>query len=630
MLAKRTIRRLILRAVLGWISAFLLISCVSFPKPTEERNSLLIISFFGEDRRNNPQLRDLWAENFEFSGPEELRFTVSFQNGYQTFVFSLKPGTYRAIKREVSYDNGRTFETRLGGINRESFNVPENSIVLLPQVFKSGVYMRNSYNPATWPLADEDRKRLSEELSDTLGFSEWIGRLFIGFGQFTPRMTMRKDEYRLRLLSEPAGAEVIVDNEKRGETPTAVDLAAGKHMIEVRKEGFSTWRNYVDVDSDNEISMSLKTTETVGAQKEEGRELKRNQYGLLVMPFRNLGGADSGQLQSVFHESLGATFSQDKRILVFRTPEDAPKTDARAEKMKPDFAAANKAGADLMVAGDYLAEGENLLIHAALYDVQKESAKADILYASKTGISIFDSIDDMTKEFGAAVDKVLPESGKQIVERKEVVSTEITSLEKKVSQKDVIDKRSQRKHDLALTVGLGALLDTYDYSGSAGSGTLNRYRGPDFGAGVTYTYHFTNLFGLTGEFNYLFGVAPKETSAPSEIRFCLGPEFTFSGMLMDLYLRLLGQFGTTKSQEQFLPSGGASIGKSGTFYYYGLLLDSGIKLYLYRRYSSLGWYFNFGLKYSPLLFREGTEDLNKERVLVPFDALFYLGMGVRI
>jgi hypothetical protein len=606
--------------------------CTSFPKPTEEKSSLLVILYESIDERSD--FRNTYSESISFMGPEKVDIYTPVTR-HKLFIIPVRPGRYRMQDRQITSSSGYGSNSFRSGTDYNTIIVPADSIVLAPYIIRARLSGQWNYSGHTLSLIEADQQRIAEELTDTIGFSDWIGRLLIGFGKHTPRFTLRQDEYRLRLVSDPEGAEVIIDSAVVGTTPTGVDLRAGKHLVEVRKEGFSTWRNYIDVDSDNEIVIELKTV-TADSGSDAAPVLARNQYGLVVTPFRNIGSGEHDYLQSVFDQSLSATFSQDKRIVVFRNPGDAAPgstaaagaPEARHETLKPDFGAAIKTGADLLIAGDYFARDENLLIHASLYDVQKESVKADILYTSKTGFSIFDSIDDMTAEFGAAVDKVLPESGREIIQKQEVVKSEITTMEKMVSQKDVIEKRNKKKHDLSLSFGMGAILDTVEPS-AGGEDVTSRYGGgPGLGFGLGYTFHLFPFLGLN--FAYTLTISPDYSSISGafEHTFFAGPEFTFSGLLTDFYLRLLGQYRQAGEQTIFRESGSDST--IGPFYYYGLTVDTGIKYYLYRRYSSNAWYANLGFRFSPYLQRSTKNDFSEDITGVPLDMMIYTGLGVRL
>jgi len=52
---------------------------------------------------------------------------------------------------------------------------------------------------------------------------------------------------RLRVLSEPTGAEVRIGGDPRGVTPLDVDLGAGSHRVELRHAGFKDWVTDVQI-----------------------------------------------------------------------------------------------------------------------------------------------------------------------------------------------------------------------------------------------------------------------------------------------------------------------------------------------------------------------------------------------
>jgi len=56
------------------------------------------------------------------------------------------------------------------------------------------------------------------------------------------------DWAEVTVTSEPAGATVVADGEEQGATPLAFDLRSGRHALEIRKAGFKTWRETVDVE----------------------------------------------------------------------------------------------------------------------------------------------------------------------------------------------------------------------------------------------------------------------------------------------------------------------------------------------------------------------------------------------
>ena len=49
------------------------------------------------------------------------------------------------------------------------------------------------------------------------------------------------------VLTEPAGAEVLVDGKPLGSTPARLELDAGSHRLELRQVGFKPWITDVQV-----------------------------------------------------------------------------------------------------------------------------------------------------------------------------------------------------------------------------------------------------------------------------------------------------------------------------------------------------------------------------------------------
>jgi formylglycine-generating enzyme required for sulfatase activity len=57
------------------------------------------------------------------------------------------------------------------------------------------------------------------------------------------------------IASEPAGAEVRVGGEARGTTPLALELMAGSHRVELRREGFKPWVSDVQVEASRPLTL---------------------------------------------------------------------------------------------------------------------------------------------------------------------------------------------------------------------------------------------------------------------------------------------------------------------------------------------------------------------------------------
>lgn len=65
--------------------------------------------------------------------------------------------------------------------------------------------------------------------------------------------------------SRPAGATFVVDADARGETPLSVELLEGRRVVELRKEGYKTWRQTLNVVAGNAVNLGeVSLTEADG------------------------------------------------------------------------------------------------------------------------------------------------------------------------------------------------------------------------------------------------------------------------------------------------------------------------------------------------------------------------------
>ncbi|GAX59732.1 hypothetical protein SCALIN_C04_0220 [Candidatus Scalindua japonica] len=68
------------------------------------------------------------------------------------------------------------------------------------------------------------------------------------------------------ITSEPTNAMILLDAKKAGYTPqTLTDIVPGKHIIEVRREGYDIWSKGVEVNSDKEIALSASLSKITGS-----------------------------------------------------------------------------------------------------------------------------------------------------------------------------------------------------------------------------------------------------------------------------------------------------------------------------------------------------------------------------
>jgi len=71
-----------------------------------------------------------------------------------------------------------------------------------------------------------------------------------------------------------AGAEVSIDGVVRGTVPNTFDLFAGKHQIEVRKAGYKSFSEWVDISEEEPPDARPESGKDRGAFRIVARDLR--------------------------------------------------------------------------------------------------------------------------------------------------------------------------------------------------------------------------------------------------------------------------------------------------------------------------------------------------------------------
>jgi formylglycine-generating enzyme required for sulfatase activity len=157
----------------------------------------------------------------------------------------------------------RTLEARLSGYNAWTSKVlvAANEAQTLPNVTLAladgRVDIASVPTEASVSIDGEFRGRTPLQLRLSPGRTHRLSLSKPGYEQATRDLSVAADSGRrfeialdaqygdVELVSEPANAEVWIDGERRGATPTTVRLTALRHEVELRQEGFAVAR--VDV-----------------------------------------------------------------------------------------------------------------------------------------------------------------------------------------------------------------------------------------------------------------------------------------------------------------------------------------------------------------------------------------------
>ncbi|MBN2499064.1 MAG: PEGA domain-containing protein [Deltaproteobacteria bacterium] len=78
-----------------------------------------------------------------------------------------------------------------------------------------------------------------------------------------PRGDVPADRHTLVVVTQPAGARVMIDGRSVGGSPACVIVPSGKHRVHVRSRGWRTWESEVDVHADGELHIEMVEKSTL-------------------------------------------------------------------------------------------------------------------------------------------------------------------------------------------------------------------------------------------------------------------------------------------------------------------------------------------------------------------------------
>ena len=604
----------------AFASLTFLTGCAGVPQPDPRRDSMLILF---QDTAEGA------AGTLEITSPSYSR-SVRISGGTEKIHYiKLPSGSYR-LKLRSDGPAGSP-----GGITAETEIRPDTVFLFYNTVISSDAAAGTSAAPEKLVFSEitpEKQRRVSKDLTDYINFSGWYGKYFEGFGAYKPRSSLEAARYDFEIVTDPAGARVVIDGNDWGASPITVQLEPGRHLLRIEKEGYEPVRTFLNVDFPGAVTLSLNVVpaeETSGeaALEDGGREEDRT-YALLIPPLDNMGNPEYDYLNTVFSDGIAAGLVHRENITVIRgvsaDPGAQTASDAGGEA-GPDFETAEERGAEFLVSGTYSAD-RDLFVQAALYDVRTRQVKTSIMYTGKAGLEMFESIDAMTEEFVANLSRVLPDPGEGIIEKRQAISREIISYRQKVGAKEIIAARHARRHSLSGIIAYGNANDSItdpDYGGYN-----SRSQAASFGPMVQWEILFGKFIGLSVMGGVTLYTPTVETDVPLGMDFPLyvGPSFVFTAKKIDLSIGIDGHFRFIAGVPYSYTSG--TSGTIGPFFMFGLALRTNLKAYLNRRMSSRPVYLLFGLNMDAVAVRVTTGFT--EPLLVPFSVWMYLGAGVRL
>ncbi|MCK5248727.1 MAG: PEGA domain-containing protein, partial [Spirochaetaceae bacterium] len=248
-------------------------------------------------------------------------------------------------------------------------------------------------------------------------------------------------------VSDPPGAEIFLDDQLVGISPLTLTLPGGKYKLLFRSVSREDVTRYVRLEGNAEILVELPpATESVS---------DRETYHTIIGPFFPGGEADE-QINTLFVDTLEIVLEDDPRLTLIRT--DIP-WERMGNLVMPDYSLLEETGADLVVTGTFLKHGNKLVVQANLYDIQAESVKSGTFWTGEVGLSILDAMDLIAEKFMEEVDRVLPDAGRVLITRSEVVYGALSDEEQGISRKQLINRRWQEYPDsLNIQLGIGGVM----------------------------------------------------------------------------------------------------------------------------------------------------------------------------
>jgi TolB-like protein len=567
----------------------LVISCASIKEPSKKADSLAVFLITrGSEQLNSINLGSVST------------LTLKGEKSYNVKI------TSRGQKLSYIPVPAGTYEILLDGQGRGDFmgtiEIPPASVVFFPYVLvlsEEGFVFANTVKPEHQELA-------MKILTDTFGFQEWIGSQYVGFGPFRPLLYFSGDRFNLSIQSNPDGANIFIDNEEWGKSPMDIKLVKGKYLVRIEKDGYKPFKQFINLNEEQILDVNLEE------EKKEERIETKDSFEIVVMPFLNLGKPEEAAYSNVIQSTLAFSFDEEEKL----TTKDIETSLAGLDEASyPDFTLAEEAGADLLVAGQYQIKEGKLFVYAVLYEVKSERIKYAQAYISRSGLVVFEAIDEIALEFVAAVSNVLPEAGEPIIEKTEVMSEEMIAYEKELSLDDIIKKRLEKKNALSIETGLGGFV-----TGSGEGPTSPRFFPNAFK--IKWERIFNSVMGLyiSIQAKLLFYSEDNELGVIFNAH--IGPQLTFRSERVDFYLAPLYSFG-------FLPNlkhREDDYTESSAFIFTGLDLDIGIKSYLGKKISSRPKFLSFGIMID--LIDVGFSGILSGPDILGISALIYLGLGI--
>jgi hypothetical protein len=211
----------------------------------------LTIEGAGERQNLKATLQTSWGSLKVLSNPEGAHVSVDGVDGGATPVTIAAPSGVRRI--QITTPGRKPWESSVVLRAGETLSVgpvtlgqPDAHLVLRSEPAGADATVAGTHLGRTPVEIDLPSGIAHQVVLSAPGFKNWIqavfaepGRKLSMFARLQPILA------RVSVQGEPVGAEVVVDGVLRGKSPQALELPATEHRIEVRKDGFETFKTVV-------------------------------------------------------------------------------------------------------------------------------------------------------------------------------------------------------------------------------------------------------------------------------------------------------------------------------------------------------------------------------------------------
>lgn len=211
----------------------------------------LTIQGAGQRQDLKVTLQTSWGSLKVLSNPEGAHVRVDGVDGGATPVTIAAPSGVRRI--QLTSPGRKTWESSVVLKAGETLSVgpvtlgqPDAHLVLRSDPSGADATVAGTHLGRTPVEIDLPSGIAHQVILSAPGFKNWIQAVFAEPGaKLSVSARLQPILARVSVQGEPAGAEVLVDGVARGKAPQSLELAATEHRIEVRKDGFQTFKGVV-------------------------------------------------------------------------------------------------------------------------------------------------------------------------------------------------------------------------------------------------------------------------------------------------------------------------------------------------------------------------------------------------